>query len=264
VTIEMQDSADAWHLTSEYDAFVAYTDGYYPTLATVLSRFPNAHILSLTTGLGPADGIDVESGNVGWDGGLCRPVPGWVHERAASGVVRPVVYISASYSDYITRLLGANGIGRDEFRLFSAHWWGEAPHICGSGGCPYPPADATQYQGNIGGSNGYDLSLCSDDFFNITAPKPVVPAPPAPIEPSEEDTMEYLVEAKGPTVKAGLRNKNGAVAGSVFIVDTAQKVKRQLLTQEEIALYKRLVPADRQLLGDSAVSCAELAATPSA
>jgi hypothetical protein len=81
---------------------------------------------------------------------------------------------------------------------------------------------------------------------------------------SEEDTMEYLVEATGNAVEAGRRNTDGAVPGGIYIVDTALKCKRVITSPAEVALYQQLIPEYRQFLGAKAIGCDRLAATPTA
>lgn len=267
----MQDAVYTPSLSSAYSAFGGYLDGRYPTAAYVLSRFPNAHHLFYTTGLGPAEGIDVEPGNAGWDQGF-NTVAAWIKWRRSVGVVKPVVYLPASSVVEMILVLAGNGVPRSNYRLFPAHWTGE-PHICSSQDIPSSfawEADATQFEGNIGGAIfGYDLSLCADDFFTPTAiPAPApIPAPPAPPPLPEEDSMEYLVESTGPTVKAQplSRKKYPQVeARDWFIVDPSQNLKIAVIG-EQLPLYIALMtPSGRVFSGKNARSCAELAAVPSA
>ncbi len=79
--------------------------------------------------------------------------------------------------------------------------------------------------------------------------------------------MEYLVEAKGETVKGRLispRTYPTVIAKQCYIIDGCAKVKRQILSNYELALYAAIIPPERQFLHDRARDCQELADTPSA
>lgn len=188
----MQDGVTVANLTPGYDAYLSYVDGYYVTWPFVQQRFPSAHHLTMTTGLGAADGIDVEPGNVGWANN-CAAVPGWVRGRIAAGVYRPVIYISASYGQMIIDRLAAAGIARHEFRLFAAHWTDN--HLCGPG-CGNAIADATQWACV---DNIYDVSVLADDFFG-PVPVPVVPPKPKP-KVVQEDFMKIVIGTGVPSQK---------------------------------------------------------------
>lgn len=269
MTIVMQDAVYTPALSAQYSAFSCYVDGNWPTASYVVSHFPNAYHLFLTTGLGPAEGIDVEPGNAAWDNGFAS-VPNWVKWRISAGVVRPVIYLPASYAPAMILLLAGNGLPRSSYRLFPAHWTNE-PHVCSSqdisSGFAWQ-ADATQFSGNINGDlYGYDLSLCADDFFTPTAiPAPApIPAPPAPPPLPEEDSMEYLCEAGGAPVKAQLlspRKYPAVHPREWYIVDPAQNLKIPVIGAQ-LPLYLAIMPAARIFRDTHAPSCAELAAVPS-
>lgn len=190
----MQDGVTVANLSPGYDAYVGYVDGYYVTYPAVQERFPGAHILTLTTGLGIADGVDVEPGNIAWNNG-CAAVPGWIKSRIAAGVHRPVIYISSSYGQMIIDKLASAGIARNEFRLFTAHWIGN--HLCGPT-CGNAVADATQWACV---DNLYDVSTLADDFFG-TVPAPVTPPKPKPKPvPVLEDFMKVVMGTGVPSAK---------------------------------------------------------------
>lgn len=267
----MQDAVYTPALSASYAAFGSYTDGSYPTASYVIGHFPDAYHLFLTTGLGPADGIDVEPGNVGWNDG-CAAVPGWVKWRLAAGVARPAIYISSSSAGFIVTMLANNGIARSSFRLFTAHWTG-VPHLCTDVCAPGTgiwTADATQFAGNVGGDEfGYDLSLCADDFFAtapIAAPAvvPIPTATPTPTDLSEEDDEMFLIETKGASVKARklTPGKYPAVQPKACFIVTAAG-KRTINSNNELAMWVSILPADRQFLNARARDCIELADTPS-
>lgn len=266
----MQDAVYTPALSPGFGGYCGYQDGSWPNASYILSHFPDAYHLFYTTGLGPAEGIDVEPGNAGWNDGFAA-VPGWVKSRIAAGVQRPVIYLSASYASEMILLLAGNGLPRSTYRLFAAHWTGE-PHICSSQDIPSGfawQADATQHTGNVGGIlYGYDLSLCADDFFAPTvAPTPITPAPkpPKPTPTPEEDPMEYMVEAAGPAVKAQAlsRKKYPAVnPNEVYVIDPAQNLKYPVLGGQ-LPLYIAIMPPERVFLHGRAQPCANIAAVPS-
>lgn len=259
----MQDAVYTPSLSSRYPALAGYQDGAWPNAAYILSHFPNAHHLFYTTGLGPAEGIDVEPGNAGWNNGFAS-VPGWVKWRIASGVVRPVVYLPASYAPQMILLLAGNGLPRSSYRLFPAHWTG-VPHICSSQDIPSGfawQADATQHSGNIGGVlYGYDLSLCADNFFAPT-PAPVTKPPaPAPVS-TEEDTVEYLVEAAGPSARANGRKYPPVNAREWYVIVPDRNLKIPVIGGQ-LPLYLNIFPPTRVFREARARPCAEIAAVPS-
>lgn len=188
--LTMYDGVTVSNLPAGGSAYVGYADGNWPNLVGVRARFPGLPILVLTTGLGIGDGVDVEPGNVAWNNG-CAAVPGWVKDRIAAGVYRPVVYISSAYSQMIINLLAAAGLSRDQYRLFSAHW-NSVNHVCHPGVCGLPAADGTQWKGNV--NNAYDISLILPNFFSVPAPPkppPVVPPKPKPVV--QEDFMKVVI-----------------------------------------------------------------------
>jgi len=84
-------------------------------------------------------------------------------------VQRPAVYISISSAATLLQTLEHAGIGREQIRLWTAHYT-YAPHICGPG-CGYGEinAQATQWTDRAHGRN-LDQSLCLDSFLPGPAP----------------------------------------------------------------------------------------------
>lgn len=191
----MYDGITVSNLPEGGQAYVGYIDGNWPNLVGVRARFPGLPLLVLTTGLGPADGVDVEPGNSAWDNG-CAAVPVWVKERIAAGVHRPVIYISSAYSQMIIDKLAAAGIPRSQFRLFSAHW-NNVNHVCHPSVCGQPVADGTQWKGNV--NNAYDISLVQSDFF--TGPPPPPKPKPKPVVVVQEDFMKVVIGTGVPSAK---------------------------------------------------------------
>jgi len=73
--------------------------------------------------------------------------------------------------------LKAQGIGRSQVRLLSAHY-GIGEHVCAPAvpGCGYPAADGTQWTDSFPGNGGasIDMSLLADDFFGAPTPPTTV------------------------------------------------------------------------------------------
>jgi hypothetical protein len=91
--------------------------------------------------------------------------PAWVKRQIARGVKRPVIYTSVSNARVLLNTLAQEGIGRDDIRLWTAHYTGKA-HRC-SPACGFSfntTADATQWTDKSLGRN-LDESLCDDRFF---------------------------------------------------------------------------------------------------
>jgi hypothetical protein len=166
--IAMDDGIDVSGLPADVDAYVTYTDGSWPTTTAVLKRFPHCEHIDLTTGLGEGTGIDVESGNAGWNDHFSA-VPGWVQSKIKQGIWRPVIYIESSAAAELIDVLSVHGIARDKYRLFTAHWT-ERAHICAPTVCGNPAADATQW----GDHPTFDESLCMPWFFGGANTKPTV------------------------------------------------------------------------------------------
>lgn len=64
----MADSTSVANLPDALDAYAGYVDGHWPTYQKVASRFPDAHLVAISTSAiaskwGPADCLDIESGD---------------------------------------------------------------------------------------------------------------------------------------------------------------------------------------------------------
>jgi len=152
-------------IPSDAQAVAGYADG--GNFAAIAAAFPHAHHLSIATNGGvDADALDIETGDVN-----PGEAPTWFRRQKARGSWKPCFYIEASRRDELVGVLERAGISRSEYRLWIAAWNG-VPHI-------EPGADATQYEDH---GERYDVSLCWDEFFNVTPPPPPVP----PYQPGDE------------------------------------------------------------------------------
>jgi hypothetical protein len=221
----MYDAVVVSRLPRDGGAYAGYVDGSWATMESLPGMFPDTNILSVTTGLGAAQGIDVEPGNEGWNN-ECAAVPGWVQSRIEAGVHRPVIYIAGSSMQLVIDRMNAAGISRDKYRLWSAHWDGS--HICGPASCRLPEADATQWACV---NNLYDVSLLNPGFFDqpapgpkpVPVPKPTPPPAPPLIEDDDMNQNTLIVEAKGPAA-------GGISPGALFAIINGQKLPLKTLT----------------------------------
>jgi len=153
-------------------AYAAYVDGSIgnqPNYAYIVSAFPKAEHLSIALfSENNADALDVESG-----ASTPSDVPGWHARQVARGIVRPVVYASASTMNAeILPVLSEAGIARANTRLWTAHY-GEGEHICGPDSCGALSieADGTQWTSSAQGLV-LDQSLLLGNFFTTSTEGP--------------------------------------------------------------------------------------------
>lgn len=150
------------------DEEAGYVNGRWPTYSAVVARFPGKPVLSIAvTADVRAAALDIETGDAN-----NAQAAGWYHGWTPGLVSKPILYTSASNVPALIEAMAADGIGRAEYYIWSAHYTGVA-HIC-SPVCHFGNwnADLTQWTDKIGG----DESLVQDYVF---APVPA-PAPPAP------------------------------------------------------------------------------------
>lgn len=151
--IVMYDSIDVNQIPAGAQAVAGYVGGHWPTFSSLERKFPNAKRLSIAvTAEENAECLDVENGDAG-----PTQAPGWVRRQHARGIVRPVVYANLSTMPQVIAALARNGITRDQYRVWTAHYT-NAAHI-------EPGSDATQWTEHGFGRN-LDISLCHLTFFD--------------------------------------------------------------------------------------------------
>ena len=176
----MYDSVTVSQLPVGAYAYAGYGDGRFNHITELRAKFPHAHILEITvTGNPNADvhkvtAVDVEQ----YDASNATALA-FVRAKLAQGTYRPVVYTSASNASTLIAVLRAGGIGRNSYRLWTAHYTDNihycALHTCGYGDSTL--ADATQFAdaGQLyAHSRNVDVSVVAVDFF-APAPVPVKP-----------------------------------------------------------------------------------------
>ncbi len=163
MTIELFDAIEVDQIPRNAEAVAGYTGGHWPTYNSLVRRFPNAHHLSIAISASE-DGecLDIETGDA-------RPeqAPAWFHRQKARGVAKPCLYASLSVMDSVIAAMTNNGIHRDQYRVWTAHYT-YAPHLCGPSEGLSSHADATQWTDKALGRN-LDESLCNDAFFGVSA-----------------------------------------------------------------------------------------------
>lgn len=171
----MYDSVDVATVPDNPQAVAGYVGGHWPTYNALVAKFPHAHHLSIAVFANErARCLDVEPGDA-----VNGQAPGWFNSLADHSQGKPVLYTSASNVQALINTMSANGIARDRYFIWSAHYSFQE-HICSPGGCGYPQADLTQWSDHALGRN-LDVSLVSDAVFG--AP----PKPKPPVDPNHYD-----------------------------------------------------------------------------
>jgi hypothetical protein len=233
------DAVNAANLPAGGDGYVRYWDGSWPNNEAVTARFPDAMFLDITVLWGNQEEIDCEVGNPSWQDwdGMAQ----WMRMRTAAGFM-PKVYLGATIAADFIVAMAERGFPRTAYRLDTAHWSGTR-HICGPGVDGFAQADMTQWNGSIGGFNGYDVCEALPSFFDgldqstslpsgNTSTSPVPPTTSAhPVPPVQEDLdmLVVIVTVTNPSdpKKPDLR--------PVFVLEA--NTKRWMPNEEFVAAY---------------------------
>lgn len=169
--LRMADSIYPQNLPVGMDAYAGYDNGRWADFPAIAAAHPGAHLLDFSvflTDLGT--GGDDETGDM-----TDAQMVGWLRERLAAGVWRPVGYKSVSGIPALAAAWAAAGIPRRKYRLLAAHY-GAGQHICGPATCGCPvQCDGAQWIDH----GGWDESLLAVDFFAPAEPHATAPIPPA-------------------------------------------------------------------------------------
>jgi hypothetical protein len=148
----MFDSVDVGQIPPRPSAVAGYVGGNWPNFGTLVKRFPHAKHLSIAVNAAEdAMCLDVENGDA-----TPEDAPAWVRRQHARGIKRPVLYASSSVVPEVNAALTRDGVTRDQYRVWSAHYTYRA-HV-------EPGSDATQWTDKAFGRN-LDQSLCRGDFL---------------------------------------------------------------------------------------------------
>lgn len=218
--IVMYDSIAVDQIPMGPPAVAGYVGGTWANYGELVTRFPNAHHLSIAVNAGEdADCLDVETGDA-----TPGDVPGWYDRQRAKGVERPCIYASASTMDSgIVPLVRAGHIARPLVRLWSAHYAGL--HICAPSTCGAVSidTDGTQWT-SAAFARDLDESALLADFFGEPAPRPA----PKPVTPAAvrhvtagESSLSGLAAEHGcdESIILALTARNSG--GGRFAADTA-------------------------------------------
>jgi 3-oxoacyl-(acyl-carrier-protein) synthase len=159
--VTMYDSIDVGQIPRDGEAAAGYTSGNWPTWQTIRAGpWPHKLSIAVTASHDDAECLDIEVGDATPD-----QAPAWVKRAKQRGVRKPVVYASLSTMQAVLAALSRAGIGRDDVRVWTAHYTG-TQHIC-TPACGFgfqASADATQWTSESHGRN-LDESLCDGSFF---------------------------------------------------------------------------------------------------
>lgn len=168
--VVMFDAVDLSQIPANPPAVAGYVGGRFPTWSSLVKKFPNAKHVSIAVNASEdADILDVENGDA-----VPSDAPAWFVRQKARGI-RPGFYADVSTMPAVLKALGAVGVQRDEYRVWTAHFTGVA-HI-------EPGSDATQWTDRALGRN-LDESECVPSFFVET------PAQPAHVNPPHYDRFD--------------------------------------------------------------------------
>ena len=165
------------------DAAAGYVDGNWQTFWQLPNYVPaGTKLVSITVFGNDADCVDQEPGNI-----EPGPAAAWIAARVGK---MPILYTGASNVQNMINLISAEGVARNQYRIWSAHYT-YYEHICNPNVCGYTAADATQWTDKAHGRN-LDQSILPDNFFG-----PPKPAPPKP------KTIQQIPEDLGMLVTFG-------------------------------------------------------------
>lgn len=160
--ITMYDSVDLNQIPADAEAVAGYVGGHWPTFKHLAARWPKAKRLSIAVmAQEDADCLDVENGDAS-----NTEAAFWFLRQRGRGLARPRFYTSVANAEALKAELAKSGIKRPAYRLWTAHYTGNAhrcSHVCGFGFDD--TADATQYTDHALNRN-LDASLCAPDFFD--------------------------------------------------------------------------------------------------
>lgn len=166
-TLLMFDDVDPNLLPGGYDCYAGYLNGRFDNLDAIRKKFPRAFVLSIDVNGSntAANCLDIEPGDAG--NGTAQ---GWVKAKIVAKHKLIVCYTSASNVDALVASLSAVGIGRSEYKIWSAHY-GAGAHICGPTTCKLTQwaCDGTQFTSTAFGAS-LDESILLEGFFGGPLP----------------------------------------------------------------------------------------------
>jgi hypothetical protein len=134
--VAMYDAIEAANLPPGTAVCAGYVGGSWPSYLPMRRRFPTALVLSIAVASDEdAMVLDVERGDA-----TPETAATWLRMMKNRGLNRPCLYTSVSAVADLERTLLAAGHPRSTWRLWTAHYTGEA-HICGKA-CGYALSEA--------------------------------------------------------------------------------------------------------------------------
>ena len=173
----MYDNVDLNLIPNGPHAVGCYRNGRYANEDQARKRFPHARILPISvTGDVPCDCYDIETGDYTPDYAAQL-----VKTALQHNIWRPCLYANLSTMPAVKHDLEANGVQRNEVRLWVAAY----------DGVPIIPAgyDAKQFTDRALGRS-LDESVCNDTFFRPSSELAVAPHEPAEKVPAARVTFD--------------------------------------------------------------------------
>ncbi|MEA2181208.1 MAG: hypothetical protein QOF69_393 [Solirubrobacteraceae bacterium] len=122
--LTMYDAIDVGAIPADAAAVAGYVGGNWPTYPQLLTKFPDAHHVSIAVNSGEdAHVLDIETGDA-------KPAdaPAWVLRQQQRGLKRPGLYCSLSVMQGVVDALETHDVQRKSVVLWCAHYTG-TPHI---------------------------------------------------------------------------------------------------------------------------------------
>jgi peptidoglycan hydrolase-like protein with peptidoglycan-binding domain len=170
-----QDNVSVSALDPGFKVYAGYWNGPFANMTALRTRFPKAYLISIALRVAGSKGsiaVDIEPGTLSsTESGSFAGCLAWLQQGGFGGS-KPLIYVMASWAAALEHFLTANGIPREAYYLWTAHYSGQ--HLCSPSGCGYgaSTADATQYASGV---NDYNVFR---GYVVGSAP------PPAPLPPS--------------------------------------------------------------------------------
>ena len=143
-------------MPTDGDIYAGYDDGSFNDVGAIIARFPDKPVVSIDVlAANQAQCLDVETGDA-----KVSDIDPWLANFALTGPVfdLPIIYMSVDLARSAFPTKHPNGC-----LLWSAHYTGTTPHICGPNTCGRLPynADMTQWES----TNTYDKSSVNPAHF---------------------------------------------------------------------------------------------------
>lgn len=151
------DAVTVGNVPTDAQAVGAYANGDFANVAEMHNHVPDARMTTIAVSSDvQADCLDIEAGDA-----TNADAPGWyLRFKARHPLRKPIFYTSASNVAALVETLGAAGVPREKYLIWSAHWIGR--HVCSPMSCGFPKADCTQFSTH---NETVDESKCRPSYW---------------------------------------------------------------------------------------------------